>query len=260
MNPEPVITEPEPPVAEVPVQKETTTPEPAEPTSMDTEPVETVQPEPDIQNEPEHVQNEPEHINNSRNTDKIPVEIVGIEPVNFSKPEPVTVNQPEPVKPVEIKTAPVIVIELEPAQMSRVESIVIPKPVIIEEVSEHKPDDEPASLFSEAELNKKDIGKVTEKLVNKAKIKKIKTKQAVTGRPSISDPSINVVDSAEEKEKMEVEHHEETILGSKARKRPLEDASLDWTTEGQRKLMLKCSMTIILLVFIIACLAYSLLN
>ena len=92
------------------------------------------------------------------------------------------------------------------------------------------------------------------------KIKKIKTKQAVIRKSSISDPDLDRVDSPEEKENKEVPHHDETMLGSKARKRPLEDASLDWTTEGQSKLMLKCSMTIILLVFIIACLAYFLLN
>jgi hypothetical protein len=191
------------------------------------------------------------------------VDIVDIEPVSMSQAVPVPVVTAEPVKPVQISVVSMPeVIEMRPGvrQTAKIEAVVVDRPVAAEEVHLGHPEvkidlvsEDPISPVSEAELHRKDIGKVAEKLVTKAKIKKLKTKKAVLRKSSESADESTGVDDGKEK------LTGDPASGPKARKRPLQDATSDWTTEGQAKLLLRCCLTV-LLAFTIASLAYYLIH
>ena len=191
----------------------------------------------------------------------VPVEVVESKPAQPSLVIPVEIVEPELIKPVEIVQkvpGPVEQIDLEPAKVLKTETVQLDSPVVAEEV---KPDREEQQVneMSEAELNKKDIGKVAEKLTSKAKIKKIKSKKAVLRKTSVSESSFEDQQILEDEKENMSNGLDDSSLGSKARKRPLEDATADWTTEGQPNVLLRCCLTI-LLAFIIAGLAYFLIH
>ena len=250
--------------------------------SMEPEPVKLAQKEEPI----ERMESEPVK---PAAPQSVPVEVIETGPVRMSQAIPVETIESEPVKPVEVvvtKPEPVSVVELEPVKVHRAETVVLSEPVtpvMIEEVkvvvvdheeplsSSVQPEtqvttDELTNSMSEAELNKRDIGKVAEKLVTKSKIKKIKTKKAVLRKSSIASETTletenqTLDDDGKENRSEQQLNGDDVAPGSKARKRPLEDATADWTTEGQTHiLLLKCCLTI-LLAFIIATLAYFIIH
>ena len=195
-----------------------------------------------------------------------PIELIEIEPVKMSQAVPFNVIQIEPVKPVEIFDFVPEVVEIRAAEPQHVKPVDVDQPIVAEEVKLDKPEIrvpltaedkvESVSELTEAELKRTDIGKVAEKLVTKAKIKKIKTKSAVRRKSSASE----AMEDATLEEVKENLISNETLSGPKARKRPLEDATSDWTTEGQKALLLKTCLTVLLVAFIVATLAYFIIN
>ena len=218
----------------------------------------------------------------------IPVEIINISVPKMSRAVFSAVAEPEPIKPRVLVASVPEVINLTPVKPMQVETVAAVQPVVVEEIcidepqllvhdvqveqvssDEHakatvetvspaevpsQPEASPAAEMTEAELYKKDIGKVAEKLVTKAKIKKVKTKKAVLRKSSTSEAATEDILTTTETVPAEASS------GPKARKRPLEDATIDWTTEGQRKLLVRSCLTILIAVLLVTALAYFLIN
>ena len=218
----------------------------------------------------------------------IPVEIINISVPKMSRAAFSAVAEPEPIKPRVLVESVPEVINLTPVKPMLVETVAADQPVVVEEIcidqpelqvrdvqveqvssDEHakatvetvspaevpsQPEASPAAEMTEAELYKKDIGKVAEKLVTKAKIKKVKTKKAVLRKSSTSEAATEDILTTTETVPSEASS------GPKARKRPLEDATIDWTTEGQRKLLVRSCLTILIAVLLVTALAYFLIN
>ena len=218
----------------------------------------------------------------------IPVEIINISVPKMSRAVFSAVAEPEPIKPRVLVASVPEVINLTPVKPMLVETVAADQPVVVEEIcidqpelqvrdvqveqvssDEHakatvetvspaevpsQPEASPAAEMTEAELYKKDIGKVAEKLVTKAKIKKVKTKKAVLRKSSTSEAATEDILTSTETVPLEASS------GPKARKRPLEDATIDWTTEGQRKLLVRSCLTILIAVLLVTALAYFLIN